>query len=149
MWKDNWTSVVDILILARIHKSKLHLVIHRTCVDMEGPPRYAPLSLQDMDDLEEKTGTAWNAKSTEIIPTNTRSFVIGLSILLLSLSANILLVMDNARLRIALRGLATEFSGLAFDIPTPYHAVTKYWHPNSSESDMDAAWDAIDTGPST
>jgi len=116
---------------------------------MEGPSRYAPLSLEDVNDLEEKNGTAWNATSTEIIPTNTRSFVIGLSILLLSLSGNILLVMDNASLRNALRGLKTDFSGLTFNVPTAYHAVTKYWDPNRSENDMDAAWDAIDTGPST
>lgn len=35
--------------------------------------------------------------------------------------------------------------GLALDTNVPYHAMTKYWHPNASESDMEAAWDAIDT----
>lgn len=69
---------------------------------MEGPPRYAPLSGEELKELgyaEEKDGVAWNTNSTEIIPTNTRSFVAYLSIMLLSLSANVLLVMDNARLR--------------------------------------------------
>jgi hypothetical protein len=88
---------------------------------MEGPPRYAPLSLEDVEELEEKDGTAWNANSTEIIPTNTLSFIVYLSILLLSLSANILLVMDNAKLRIAQRALKTEFSeyGLELDHAFP------------------------------
>ena len=35
--------------------------------------------------------------------------------------------------------------GLALDTSVPYRALTKYWHPNASDSDMDAAWDAIDT----
>lgn len=47
----------------------------------------------------EEDGIAWNNNSTEIIPTNTRSFVAFLSLLLLSLSANVLLVIDNAKLR--------------------------------------------------
>jgi len=34
---------------------------------------------------------------------------------------------------------------LAFDTDTPYHAMTAYWHPNASDSEMEAAWDAIDT----
>lgn len=72
---------------------------------MERPPAYQPVC-QDEDSLiqsqlEEKDGIAWNANSTEIIPTNTVSFIVYLSIMLLSLSANILLVMDNAKLRIS------------------------------------------------
>jgi len=118
---------------------------------MDGPPRYQPLSREDEDEiqaqLEEKDGTAWNAKDTEIIPTNTWSFVVYLSLILLSLSANILLVMDNARLRIAQNHEKTAFSGLSFNTPKPYHAMTEFWHPNASDSDMEAAWDAIDTGP--
>jgi hypothetical protein len=35
--------------------------------------------------------------------------------------------------------------GLAFDKSVPFHAVTKYWHPNASDSDMEMAWDSIDT----
>lgn len=70
---------------------------------MERPPAYQPLCRDDEDDTAaqsgEKDGTAWDADSTEIIPTNTRSFVVYLSIMLLSLSANVLLVMDNAKLR--------------------------------------------------
>lgn len=81
---------------------------------MERPPTYQPLHDEDdeeiLAELEEKDGTAWNAESTEIIPTNTRSFVLYLSILLLSLSANILLVMDNARLRISHASDKTAFS---------------------------------------
>jgi hypothetical protein len=118
---------------------------------MEGPPRYQPLSRDDEEDmrapLEEKDGIAWNADDTEIIPTNRRSFILYLSILLLSLSANVVLVMDNAKLRIVRDGVKTAFSGLTFDTPTPYHAATEYWDLNASEKDMNAAWDAIDTGP--
>lgn len=117
---------------------------------MERPPRYQPLSREDEDEIQaqlEKDGTAWNANDTEIIPTNTRSFAVFLSLLLLSLSANILLVMDNAKLRIAHSHEKTAFSGLTFDTPMSYHAMTAYWNPNASESDMEAAWDAIDTGP--
>lgn len=71
---------------------------------MERPPAYQPLCRDEGEDIlaqleAEKDGTAWNTNSTEIIPTNTRSFVAFLSILLLSLAANILLVMDNAKLR--------------------------------------------------
>ena len=117
---------------------------------MDGPPRYQPLSRDDEEEiqaqLEEKDGTAWNANDTEIIPTNTRSFVVFLSILLLSLSGNLLLVMDNAKLRIARNHDKTTFSGLTFNTPTRYHAMTDFWHPNASEADMETAWDAIDTG---
>ena len=35
--------------------------------------------------------------------------------------------------------------GLALDTNMPYRAMTKYWHPNATDSDMEAAWDAIDT----
>jgi hypothetical protein len=119
---------------------------------MDGPPRYyQPLSPDDEEDLraqiEEKDGTAWNANDSEIIPTNTRSFIFYMSILLLSLSANVLLVMDNAKLRIARDSMKTPFSGLSFDTPTPYHAMTKYWHSNATDAEMETAWDAIDTGP--
>ncbi|KAH8728983.1 hypothetical protein GQ44DRAFT_608170 [Phaeosphaeriaceae sp. PMI808] len=118
---------------------------------MEGPPRYQPVSREDDEyiraHLEEKDGTEWDANSTEIIPTNTRSFIIFLSILLLSLSANILLVMQNAKLRIARNHEKTPFSGLEFNTPMAYHAMTEFWNPNSNETDMKAAWDAIDTGP--
>jgi hypothetical protein len=118
---------------------------------MEGPPRYQPLSRDDEEDirtqLEEKDGTAWNANDTEIIPTNKRSFIFYLSIMLLSLSANVFLVMDNAKLRIVKESAKSAFSGLTFNTPTPYHAMTKYWDPNATETDMEAAWDAIDTSP--
>jgi hypothetical protein len=120
-------------------------------IKMEGPPKYQPLSRNDEEDiraqLEEKDGTAWNTNDTEIIPTNKRSFIFYLSLLLLSLSANVLLVMDNAKLRIVRDGVKTAFSGLTFDTPIPYHAATEYWNSNASEKDMDAAWDSIDTGP--
>jgi hypothetical protein len=118
---------------------------------MEGPPRYQPLSRDDEEDvlaqLEKRDGTAWNADDTEIIPTNTRSFIFYMSIILLSLSANVLLVMDNARLRIVRDSIKTKFSGLTFTSPTPYHSVSEYWSPNSTDVEMEAAWDAIDTGP--
>jgi hypothetical protein len=72
---------------------------------MERPPAYQPICRDEEEDiqreLEEKDGVAWNANSTEIIPTNKISFVVYLSIMLLSLSANILLVMDNANLRLS------------------------------------------------
>jgi hypothetical protein len=37
--------------------------------------------------------------------------------------------------------------GLSFDTPTTYKPITQYWDPNSTKSEMDAAWDAIDTSP--
>lgn len=123
---------------------------------MEGPPKYQPVSRLDEEEiraqLEGKDGTAWDASDTEIIPTNKRSFVIFLCLMLLSLSANVLLVMDNARLRIARdsarNSAKTRFSGLTFNTPTPYHSETEFWHRNATDGgDMDAAWDAIDTGP--
>lgn len=83
-------------------------------MNMEGPPRYQPLSRDDEEEIAAgfigKDGIAWNSDDTEIIPTNTRSFVIFLSVLLLSFSANILLVMDNGRMRIAQRAEKTAFS---------------------------------------
>lgn len=38
-----------------------------------------------------------------------------------------------------------SLAGLTFDTPIPYHAMSEFWHPNASDSDMEAAWDAIDT----
>ena len=38
-------------------------------------------------------------------------------------------------------------AGLTFETPTPYHAMTEYWHLNASDSAMEAAWDAIETNP--
>ncbi|XP_014552011.1 hypothetical protein COCVIDRAFT_111433 [Bipolaris victoriae FI3] len=116
---------------------------------MEGSPAYQPLCRDEegngLPELEAKESISWDSNSTEIIPTNTRSFVAYLSLLLLSLSANILLVMDNARLRILHSPTKSEYSGLTLDTNVPYHAMTRYWHPNASDSDMEAAWDAIDT----
>jgi hypothetical protein len=81
---------------------------------MERPPAYQPICREEEEDilaeLGEKDGIAWNSNSTEIIPTNTRSFVVYMSIILLSLSANILLVMDNAKLRIAHTPTKSNFS---------------------------------------
>jgi hypothetical protein len=81
---------------------------------MERPPAYQPVCSDEqqeiLTELEDKEGVSWNAKGTEIIPTNTRSFVVYMSLLLLSLSANILLVMDNARLRIAHSSFKSNFS---------------------------------------
>jgi hypothetical protein len=118
---------------------------------MDGPPKYQSLSRQDDEDiqaqLEEKDGTAWDANDTEIIPTNTRSFIVYLCIILLSLSANVLLVLDNAKMRIMTTHTKTPYSGLKFDTPTPYHAMTEFWDLNATEAEMGAAWDAIDTGP--
>jgi hypothetical protein len=74
--------------------------------EMEAPPRYQTLCRDEEEDLltqhEDKDGVAWDSNSTEIIPTNTRAFVIFMSLLLLSLSANVLLVMDNGRMRVAI-----------------------------------------------
>jgi hypothetical protein len=118
---------------------------------MDGPPKYQPLSRDDEEEilaqLEEKDGTAWNSNDTEIIPTNKLSFIVYLCIILLSLSANVLLVMDNAKLRIVRDSAKTPFSGLTFNTLVPYHAVTKYWDPNATDIDLQSAWDAIDTGP--
>ncbi|KAL6710960.1 hypothetical protein ACN47E_006835 [Coniothyrium glycines] len=115
---------------------------------MERPPAYQPLCRDEEEDLledGEKDGIAWNNNSTEIIPTNTRSFVFYLSILLLSLAANVLLVMNNAKLRIINDRQFSSYAGLKFDKPTPYHAMSEFWNINSTENDMEAAWDAIDT----
>ncbi|KAL5117130.1 hypothetical protein ACEQ8H_004955 [Pleosporales sp. CAS-2024a] len=119
---------------------------------MDGPPRYyQPLSGDEAAELraqlQEKDGTAWDARDSEIIPTNTKFFVFYMSMLLLSLSANVLLVMQNAKLRIARDKLKTPYSRLSFDTPTPYHAMTEFWSFNATEPDLDSAWDAIDTGP--
>jgi len=119
---------------------------------MERPPTYQPVCREEEEDLlaqldVEKDGTAWNSNSTEIVPTNTLSFVVFFSVLLLSLAANILLVMDNAKLRTAQHPGKTPYAGLTFDTPTPYHAMTEYWHLNASDSAMEAAWDAIETNP--
>ncbi|CAN9100022.1 unnamed protein product [Alternaria alternata] len=113
---------------------------------MERPPAYQPVCSDEQEeisaDLEDKGGVSWDSKSTEIIPTNTRSFVVYMSLLLLSLSANILLVMENAKLRIAHIPAKSNYT---YDTTVPYHAMTEYWHPNASDSDMEAAWDAINT----
>ena len=81
---------------------------------MESPPAYQPICREEEEEilaeLEEKDGVAWDSNSTEIIPTNTRSFVVYLSIMLLSLSANILLVMENAKMRIAHIPAKSNFS---------------------------------------
>jgi len=120
---------------------------------MERPPRYQPVSADEEEAIakqveEEKDGIAWNNNSTEIIPTNTRSFVAFMSLLLLSLSANVLLVMDNAKLRISTRTAGkTPYSGLSFDTPIAYEPISPFWNPNISTQEMDAAWDAIDTSP--
>jgi hypothetical protein len=120
---------------------------------MERPPQYMPVSADDDEEIarqleEEKDGIAWNNNSTEIIPTNTVSFVAFMSLLLLSLSANVLLVMDNAKLRILTHNAGkTRYSGLSFDTPVTYEPISPFWNPNSTAQDMDAAWDAIDTNP--
>ena len=81
---------------------------------MERPPAYQPVCSDEqkeiLEELEDKEGVSWDSKSTEIIPTNTRSFVAYMSLLLLSLSANILLVMDNAKLRIAHSPAKSKYS---------------------------------------
>jgi hypothetical protein len=118
---------------------------------MDARPKYQPLGQEDEANVrtqfEEKDGVAWNASDTEILPTNKRSFVVYLCIMLLSLSANILLVLDNAKTRVARIQAKTPYSGLTFNTPSPYHAMTRYWNPNATETEMGAAWDAIDTGP--
>lgn len=120
---------------------------------MERPAKYQPVSANEEDDIlrqleEEKNGISWNNNSTEIIPTNTLSFVAFMSLLLVSLSANVLLVMDNAKLRILTHGaVKTAYSGLAFDTPIPYEPISQYWNPNISAHEMDTTWDAIDTSP--
>jgi hypothetical protein len=73
---------------------------------MERPPAYQPICREEEEDILAELGE----NSTEIIPTNTRSFVVYMSIILLSLSANILLVMDNAKLRIAHTPTKSNFS---------------------------------------
>jgi|SRR5690242_513937 len=120
---------------------------------MERPPKYQPVSADEEEEIlrqleEEKDGIAWNNNSTEIIPTNTCSFVAFMSLLLLSLSANVLLVMDNAKLRTSIYGAGrTTYSGLSFDTPIAYEPISPFWNPNTSIQAMDAAWDAIDTSP--
>lgn len=63
---------------------------------------YQPLSATEEGEVKEKE-INWN-ENTEIIPTHTRSFVICMSVFLLSLSANVLLVLDNSRLRNSVNG---------------------------------------------
>ena len=81
---------------------------------MERPPAYQPVCRDEEEHIltepEDKDGVSWNSNSTEIIPTNTRSFVAYLSLLLLSLSANVLLVMDNAKLHISHVPTKSNFS---------------------------------------
>ena len=120
---------------------------------MERPPKYQPVSADEEEEIrrqleEEKDGIAWNNNSTEIIPTNTRAFVAFMSLLLLSLSANVLLVMDNAKLRNLTNSASkTLYSGLTFDTPVAYEPISSFWDPSISVQEMDAAWDAIDTNP--
>jgi hypothetical protein len=58
---------------------------------------YQPLRDEEEGVAEEKS-FEWN-EATEILPTHTRSFIVCMSVFLISLSANVLLVLDNARLR--------------------------------------------------
>jgi hypothetical protein len=60
---------------------------------------YQRLNRGERNDVDEKSlGVDWS-DSTQIIPTHTRSFIIYMSIFLISLMTNVLLVLDNARLR--------------------------------------------------
>ncbi|PSN69515.1 hypothetical protein BS50DRAFT_550406 [Corynespora cassiicola Philippines] len=90
-------------------------------------------------------GMSWS--DTEIIPTTTRSFVVYLSLLLISFTANVLLVLDNARLKASGDSGKTIYSGNSFTTLSTFHSFTQYWNPNLAQETTDAAWSAIDTNP--
>lgn len=46
-------------------------------------------------------------------------------------------VLISSRLRI--------IANLEFNMPSPYHAMTKYWNRSSTDREMETAWEAIDT----
>ncbi|PVH98099.1 hypothetical protein DM02DRAFT_683284 [Periconia macrospinosa] len=103
---------------------------------------------QERVNVDEKSlGVGWS-DHTQIIPTHTRSFIICMSIFLLSLVTNILLFIDNGRLRNGSRDWGmSDYSGSTFNIKIPYRSYNEYWNPNATREEMDAAWDAIDTDP--
>ncbi|KAF2637581.1 hypothetical protein P280DRAFT_109352 [Massarina eburnea CBS 473.64] len=115
---------------------------------MASDHQYQPLDGEERDPADEKSlGVDWS-DSTQIIPTHTRSFIIFMSIFLISISANVLLVLDNARLKNASRDWGkTKYSGITFDTQIPFHSYTEFWNPNISREKSDAAWDAIETNP--
>jgi hypothetical protein len=94
---------------------------------MEHNRTYQPLSGDEDGDMEEK-GIDWNA-STEIIPTHTRVFGVCMSVFLLSLSINVLLVLDNAHLRNASRDWGkTKYSEST--------SLDSYRHANSRQAEL-------------
>lgn len=110
---------------------------------------------------EEGKGIDWNSGS-EIIPTNTRGFITYISILLISLSMNVLLVLHHfpqacseypnetsysKLLAPRHKSYANEEGGLSFDTLIPYHSFSRYWNPSANQSVADQAWDALETNP--
>ncbi|CAI6337602.1 unnamed protein product [Periconia digitata] len=107
---------------------------------------YPLLNVEDSLQVDEKgLGVDWS-DHTQIIPTHTCSFIIYMSVFLISLATNILLVIDNGRLRNASRDWGmSDYSGTTFDVRVSYQSQNEYWSLNTSRKDLDAAWDAIDT----
>ncbi|KAF2014374.1 hypothetical protein BU24DRAFT_213519 [Aaosphaeria arxii CBS 175.79] len=105
---------------------------------------YAPVSSDDDPNAPEK-GIDWNS-SSEIIPSNTRSFIAYLTILVISLSANVLLLLHRVPSNGTEDTGRTKYSGLTFDTYLPYRTQSEYWDRKSSNlTSANAAWDAIDT----
>lgn len=79
-------------------------------LNMINDRQYQPLRASD-DGVEDGDGANWDA-NTEIYPPGTRNFVSCILIFLLSLTANVVLVVDNAHLRSSTRHVGmTKYGG--------------------------------------
>ncbi|KAF9734189.1 hypothetical protein PMIN01_07092 [Paraphaeosphaeria minitans] len=66
----------------------------------------------------------------------------------MSLVVNVLLLIDNIRLRdTSTDSGKTKYSGINFDTTVPFQSFSNYWNPDISDEVTDANWDAIDTNP--
>ncbi|KAH7108673.1 hypothetical protein B0J11DRAFT_500151 [Dendryphion nanum] len=114
---------------------------------MKNHEGYVPVSSEETEQNNAEKGIEWNS-SSEIIPSNTRSFVVSLSILLISLSANIILLLHHFPRTCQEDGGRSIYSGLSFDTLVPYRTQSMYWdRKNANSTAANDAWDAIDTNP--
>lgn len=116
---------------------------------------------EEEEEVGVDTGMDWSS-SSEILPTNAKFMVIYLSLLAISLSANIILLLyhppkvcpqDLGKTAYSERPLlkignhAYKIGEITFDTPIAYHSFSEYWNSTLNHSVMDEAWDALDTNP--
>ncbi|ORX91866.1 hypothetical protein BCR34DRAFT_629554 [Clohesyomyces aquaticus] len=97
---------------------------------------------------DEEEQSVDSEEETEVPQRGKRRSYLMLTMLTVSLMANVFLFFWHVHPRSCPPDLGkSPYTGNTFDTFIQYHSTSEYWDPSANQSDMDDAWEALDTNP--